>query len=92
MKFIKLIMIFSKYKHFYSWWNLRFYTILFTPILCIELEFFFLLQSLVFSHIVLGLKNIIKDYINNIFLQIIYLSTFRILSIEFIRLNLEFWF
>lgn len=75
-----------------SWWNIRFLAILIFPSLFFQLEFFFLIQTLIFIHAYLGLKTIFKDYINNFIIQISYVLVFRIFVLQIIRINLETWF
>ena len=74
-----------------NWWNIRFLAILIFPSLFFQLEFFFLVQILVFIHAYLGLKTIFKDYINDFVIQIIYVLIFRILIFQIIRISLETW-
>ena len=88
-------MRFKKTKYYIyniSWWNTRIFAILFIPLLVIGMELFFLLQTLICEHILEGGQNIIKDYINNIFLQILYKLLFCNILLQYIRINIELWF
>ena len=88
-------MKFKKIKYYVSnlnWWNTKIFAILFIPLLPIGIELFFLLQSLICEHILAGIQNIIKDYINNIFLQIFYKLLCYNILLQYIRINIEFWF
>nr|YP_009114075.1 succinate:cytochrome c oxidoreductase subunit 4 [Hildenbrandia rubra]AHB62138.1 succinate:cytochrome c oxidoreductase subunit 4 [Hildenbrandia rubra] len=66
--------------------------ILSAPALFFELELFFLVQALTLFHARLGINNICKDYLHNPLLQVLYFSMFRILVIELININLNFWY
>ena len=87
-------MKFKKIKYYVSnlnWWNTKTFAILFIPLLVIGIELFFLLQSLICEHISAGIQNIIKDYINNIFLQIFYKLLCYNILLQYMRVNIEFW-
>ena len=75
-----------------SWWNTRIFAILFLPFFIIGIELFFLLQTLICEHILAGVQNIMKDYINNIFLQAFYKLLFYNIILQYIRINMELWF
>lgn len=80
------------YYNNFTWWNVRFFAILFTPLFLLEIELFCFLLTLICEHIFLGIKNIIRDYVNNVFLQIVFNLMLYIVLLQYIRINIELWF
>ena len=82
----------KNYIYNFNWWNTKIFAILFIPLLIIGIELFFLLQTLIYEHILAGVQNIMKDYVNNLFLQIFYKLLFCNILLQYIRINIELWF
>lgn len=80
------------YIYNFNWWNVRIFAILLIPLLFLGIELFFFLQALLCEHVLMGIRNTIKDYIHNTFLQALYKLLFYIVLLQYLRTNIELWF
>ena len=73
----------------YQWWIIRTPVLLLIPSFFYDLEILFMISSFLILHLILGLKTVINDYLQDLTLKIFLLILVRLSSFEFLRYLLE---
>lgn len=73
----------------YYWWIIRIPVLLLIPSFFFDLEILFMISSFLILHLILGLKTIINDYLQDLTLKIFLVILIRLLSFEILRYMLE---
>lgn len=74
----------------YQWWLIKVVALLFIPSFLFDLEIIFCLSSFIILHLIIGLKTIIMDYLQNYTLKIFLVILIRLSNLELLRYTLDF--
>ncbi len=73
----------------FQWWIIRIPVLLLIPSFFYDFEILFMISSFLILHLILGLKTIINDYLQDLTLKIFLVILVRLLSFEILRYMLE---